>query len=130
MAQGTSELSITGRLGLLEQRLSALREEVSTVDRTLQKEISDRAREIDTLRHDLRMQVAHLDTTLRTHQERSEEIDAHALPIVAWGLVLSEFPDWLVKVPMLAVIAFSIGMALLITALHLLGVKRKPSTDN
>jgi hypothetical protein len=124
---GTSKLSITGRFALLEQRLNALRDQVSGVDHALRTEVNDRIREIYRLRIDLNVQVARLDTSLRTQQERAEEIDAHALPIIAWGLLLSEFSDWLVAIPAIGVVGFSIGMALLVLALYLLGVRRKPS---
>jgi septation ring formation regulator EzrA len=105
--------TMQARIAELEQRVTEIQGSVREIKDDLRAEIEGR-KDADTR---LAGEIEELRTALHDLEKLGTEIDAHALPVVVIGILLTSIGDWIASYPWMAGIAIIIGAVASVYAL-------------
>ena len=108
--------TIEERVAALERRLDHSERQLDEVRESLRVETAERKAEHAQLAETLKTEVRRLEAAVRELEQASIKINARALPVVLWGILLTTVGDWLAVVWWLGWTCAAVGAALSVWA--------------
>lgn len=109
--EGSSTLTLDGRVGLLETKVDRLDGALADLSRTVGANAAEHRQEFSRVWTDLGGEVGKLRQRLDLSERTTLEVDGRALPLVGLGILLSGVPEYIASWPLVTVVLLTGAVA-------------------